>query len=263
MEPNAKAGAYTPTFVISTSAEAADEQARAARQQVLRLHLVVAAALGIVLAALGWLVLGAVGAVIGLLLGVGLVAAVVFTGESRLRNGLDARALSATDAPRLHNLVDGLVVTVGVTPPEVVVVDDDGVNLGLLRGRSSSALIVTTGAIEHLDRLALEGVLARELHRLRADAHLVEGAAAGLVGWLSHGLAARLAGERHGLERELLLDAEAMRHTRYPPGLAAGLVGADARPGPGRATLGVSWMIDPTERARAEVQVRIAALDER
>lgn len=263
MGPHPGAGAYTASAVINTPVDSTDGQAQAARRHALVLQLGSAAVVGVVLGLLGLLVAGGLGAIVGFVLGAVVVVAVAATGARRLRRRLDARPLPAAEAPRFHNLLDGLVVTVGVSPPEVLAIDDDGVNIGLLHGRSRSTLIVTRGLVERLDRLALEGVIARELHRLRADAHLVEGTAAGLFGWLSPALADRLAGVRHDLDREVLVDAEAMRHTRYPPGLAAGLAKADAHPGPGRGRLGVSWMIDPTPTARADVALRTAALDER
>lgn len=264
MEPAARSGPYTPSFVISTGPEAADQRARASRVAATRLVVGLATVVSVVLVLVLVLAgLGVVGAVIGVLGGGGVAFGLYATGDRRLRARLDARSLEPDAEPRLRNLLDGLAATVGVADPAVLVVDDDGVNLGLIGVREPPTLVVTTGLTRHLDRLALEGAVAHELHRMRCSSHLERGTAAALVGWASPALVDRLAGDEHDLDRAVVLDAEATRHTRYPPGLRAALEGADAHPGPARASLGVSWMVEPTAQARADLQVRIAALAER
>jgi hypothetical protein len=258
-------------FVTTSAVHPAQERAQAARSATVRSLVVVgvalAAAFALVLAVVLSAVAGTTGLILGIVLGLAAAAAVVawlFVGaDARLERRLGAVALDEADDPRLFNLIDGLSAIVGVTSPPVVMIDDDGANAGLLGVRRSPTLVLTRGLVAELDRLQLEGVVARELHRLGSADHLVESTAAGVVGWLSPSLAQRLAGDRHGLDAEITIDAEAVRHTRYPPGLAAALERVDARPGPKRETLGVSWMIDPSERSRADVQIRVAALHER
>ncbi len=272
MAANAGVGPYTSPIVTTSAVQPAQERAHAARSAALRLLLGVGAAVELVVVAVLAVVLGAVAGSVGLVVGVvlGLVVAGVVVGwlfvsaDARLDRRLGAERLGEADDPRLFNLIDGLSAVVGVTPPPVVLLDDDGANAGLLGvRRRPPTLVVTRGLLEALDRLQLEGVVARELHRVASNDHLVQSTAAGLVGWLSPSLADRLAGSGHELDAEITIDAEAVRHTRYPPGLAAALDRVDARPGPKRGTLGVSWMIDPSERGRADVQIRVAALHER
>lgn len=257
--------------MTSAVVQTAQERAHAARSAAFRLVVVVGVAVAVVSTVLLAVILGAVAGSVGFLLGValglaagGAVAAWLLTGaDARLERRLAASPVTEDDDPRLFNLIDGLSAIVGVTAPPVVAIDDDGLNAGLVGVRRPPTLVVTSGLIGSLDRLELEAIVAHELHRIACDDHLVRSTAAGLVGWVSPSLADRLGGGPAGLDDEITVDAEAVRHTRYPPGLAAALERVDARPGPKRETLGVSWMIDPSERGRADVQIRVAALHER
>ncbi|MEO1064783.1 MAG: M48 family metalloprotease [Actinomycetota bacterium] len=257
--------------MTSSPEHPAQQRAQAARSAAFRLLVLVGAGVAVVSVIVLALVLGALAGAVGLGLGVVLglvagagVAAWLFTGaDARLEQRLGASPLSDEDDPRLFNLIDGLSAVVGVAPPPVVAIDDDGVNAGLIGVRRPPTLVVTTGLVGAFDRLELEAIIAHELHRIASEEHLVTSTAAGLVGWISPSWGQRLAGGPAGLDAEITLDAEAVGHTRYPPGLAAALERVDARPGPNRETLGVSWMIDPSERGRADVQTRVAALHER
>lgn len=272
MAANPGAGPYTSPIVTTSAVQPAQERAHAARSAALRMLLVVGAVVEIAIVAVLAVLLGAVAGSAGLAAGIvlglvvaGVVVAWLFvSADTRLDRRLGATPLDEVDDPRLFNLIDGLSAVVGVAPPPVVLLDDDGANAGLIGvRRRPPTLVITRGLLDDLDRLQLEGVVARELHRAASNDHLVESTAAGLVGWFSPSIAERLAGSRHQLDDEITIDAEAVRHTRYPPGLAAALDRVDARPGPRRGTLGVSWMIDPSERGRADVQIRVAALHER
>lgn len=73
--------------------------------------------------------------------------------------------------PRLHNLVDGLCVTSGVTKPTLYVLDDAARNVATVVTAGGetpqAAMIVTSGLLEGLSRIELEGVLAQQLSHLR------------------------------------------------------------------------------------------------
>ncbi|MDH3752414.1 MAG: M48 family metalloprotease [Acidimicrobiia bacterium] len=114
-------------------------------------------------------------------LGLGLVGGVVFAVAalaltSAAYFGSDSIALLATRASeadpseyrRLHNLVEGLSLASGLPKPRVFVVDDPAPN-AFATGRSPdrAAVAVTTGLLDKMERVELEGVLAHELAHVR------------------------------------------------------------------------------------------------
>ena len=183
-----------------------------------------------------------VGVVVGVFVGApvaaGVAAAlVVVTALSLHRYAVDlalvvvgGREVAERDAPALANQVEGLCATLGVTQPRLWIVDDEVPNsCALGRGGERSVLVLTSGMLERLDLIELEGVVAHELaHVKRHDACVsaVAVATAGVVARL-----ARRDGVVHlavGRGREYGADQAAVLAVRYPPGLA-GALGSIAR----------------------------------
>ena len=124
----------------------------------------------------------------------------------------------------------------GVEPPDIVVVDE-WTRQALALGRKSGAavLVVTSGLLEALDPVCLEGVLAHELvHVKRADIAPATMAAAVLlpvatffpVSGLVHALAGR--------GREFRTDRLAVAVTRFPPDCGMRSCSWPRAPRPGR-----------------------------
>ncbi|MBI4934496.1 MAG: M48 family metallopeptidase [Actinobacteria bacterium] len=223
------------------------------------------------------LVLSLVGAAVGVLLGYGLqgtvVALVISAGlafASYWKS--DAIALSVSRAKpadpqqyqRLHNLVEGLCIASGLPKPRVYIVEDPAPNaFATGRDPKHAAIAVTTGLLQKLNRVELEGVVAHELSHIRNYDILVSTLAVTLVGsvallsnfavramWWNGGRVAR-SGDRDGggnplalvgfvfiiiapliakamqasvsRQRETLADVSACQLTRYPPGLISAL----------------------------------------
>ena len=84
---------------------------------------------------------------------------------------------------RLHNLVEGLCIASGLPKPRVYIVDDPAPN-AFATGRNPrhAAIAVTTGLLEKMNRVELEGVLAHELSHIRNYDILVSTLAVTLVG---------------------------------------------------------------------------------
>lgn len=222
-------------------------------------------------------VLTLVGAAFGLLIGngiIGTLVALVFSAGIAFASywKSDAIALKVSRArpadpqqyQRLHNLVEGLCIASGLPKPRVYVIDDPAPNaFATGRDPKHAAIAVTTGLLEKLNRVELEGVVAHELSHIKNYDILVSTLAVTLVGAVAllSNLAIRLmwwnggrerrSGDRNdssnplalvgfvflilspllakamqaavSRKRETLADVSACQMTRYPPGLIAAL----------------------------------------
>ena len=94
-----------------------------------------------------------------------------------------ARPAGEVEHARLHNLVEGLCIAGGLPKPRLYVVDDPAPN-AFATGRDPrhAAVAVTTGLLEKLNRVELEGVLAHELSHVKNYDTLVSTLAVTLVG---------------------------------------------------------------------------------
>jgi heat shock protein HtpX len=218
-----------------------------------------------------------VGTIIGLIFGNGPVFAVialVFGAAVAIGSywNADKIALSvsrARPAPpeefaRLHNLVEGLCIAGGLPKPGIYVVDDPAPNaFATGRNPQHAAIAVTTGLLEKMNRVELEGVVAHELSHIRNYDILVSTLAVTMVGavalmsdlavrtmWWNGGRINRSGDQSNGnnplayvgflmlivapiaakamqatisRSRETLADVSACQLTRYPPGLISAL----------------------------------------
>jgi heat shock protein HtpX len=94
-----------------------------------------------------------------------------------------ARPASEQEYARYHNLVEGLCIASGLPKPRLYVIDDPAPN-AFATGRNprNAAVAVTTGLLEKLNRMELEGVLAHELSHVRNYDILVSTLAVTMVG---------------------------------------------------------------------------------
>ncbi|MGH9009383.1 MAG: M48 family metalloprotease [Acidimicrobiia bacterium] len=220
---------------------------------------------GALLAALAGPVLFVAAAVAALVL-----AVVAYLYAGRVVLGLShARPVSPDDEPRYHNIVEGLCVSAGLPKPELYVIDDDAPNsFATGRNPNHAAIVVTTGLLQKLSRMELEGVLAHELSHIRSHDTLVTGLGTALVAlplMPAGSLSTRLLGTLVGRGRERDADISGVRLTRYPPGLAAALekLRRDQAAGvaASRATAHL-WISSPldTDGGAGRLDERIAAL---
>lgn len=87
---------------------------------------------------------------------------------------------------RLHNLVEGLCIASGLPKPRIYVVDDEAPNaFATGRNPQHAAIAVTTGLLQKLNRVELEGVLAHELAHVKNYDILVSTLAVTMVGALA------------------------------------------------------------------------------
>ncbi|MSX99192.1 MAG: M48 family metalloprotease, partial [Actinobacteria bacterium] len=96
-----------------------------------------------------------------------------------------SRAVPADEVEykRLHNLVEGLCIAGGLPKPRLYVINDQAPNaFATGRNPKHAAVAVTSGLLEKLDRVELEGVLAHELSHIKNYDILVSTLAVTLVG---------------------------------------------------------------------------------
>jgi len=220
---------------------------------------------GVLLAVIAGPVLLVVAAVAALVLA---VVAYLYADRVVLRVS-NAQPVAADEQPRYHNLVEGLCVSAGLPKPALYVIDDEAPNsFATGRNPAHAAIVVTTGLLDKLSRLELEGVLAHELSHIRSNDILVTSLGTALVGlplMPAGPLAGRVLAALVGRAREGDADLGGVRLTRYPPGLAAALEkvrrdGSGAIPAP-RATAHL-WISSPldAEDGAGRLDKRIAAL---
>ena len=94
-----------------------------------------------------------------------------------------ARPADPVEYARLHNVVEGLCIAAGLPKPRVYVIDDPAPN-AFATGRNPrhAAVAVTTGLLDKMNRIELEGVLAHELSHVKNYDVLVSTLAVTLVG---------------------------------------------------------------------------------
>lgn len=94
-----------------------------------------------------------------------------------------ARPADPVEYARLHNLVEGLCIASGLPKPRLYIVEDAAPN-AFATGRDPrhAAIAVTTGLLEKMNRVELEGVLAHELSHIKNYDILVSTLAVTMVG---------------------------------------------------------------------------------
>ena len=178
-----------------------------------------------------------------------------------------AQVIQKKDNPELYRVVENLAITAGLPMPKVAIIKDAQPN-AFATGRDAkhAVVAVTTGLLEKLERVELEGVLAHELSHIGNRDMLISTIAVVLVGFVvlladfffraslfrgsrdrqQGGIAiiiglvlmiiapivAQLLKLAISRKREFLADATGALLTRYPEGLAKALekISQDANP---------------------------------
>jgi Zn-dependent protease with chaperone function len=176
-----------------------------------------------------------------------------------------AAPLAERDNPRLANVTEGLCATFGLRTPDLYVVWDAVPNACALgRDASSAALVVTSGLLETMGPIELEGVIAHELAHVKRHDNTVSVVALTLARFGGEGVLRWCVRE----SREYRADVVAASAVRFPRGLLDALRLMERAPEPaGNSVFGPSrfgatrhvW-IDPSVGHRAD-QVEAGDLD--
>lgn len=156
-----------------------------------------------------------------ILVGVAAGAWLWFQADATVLRRSGAVAADRQRHARLHNVVDGLCVSAGVSDPGLYVVEDPALNaFAVGRDPRHGALVVTSGLLDALDRMELEAVVAHLVALVRDDA-MPASTMAAVVPFAP--TPAALAAGHHARA-----DLAAVALTRYPPGLIAALEKVEA-----------------------------------
>jgi heat shock protein HtpX len=79
-----------------------------------------------------------------------------------------ARPVTKEEFPYLYNVVDGLAIAAGLPKPRCYVIEDSAPNaFATGRNPDNAVVCVTTGLLEKLNRVELEGVVAHEMSHIK------------------------------------------------------------------------------------------------
>jgi heat shock protein HtpX len=97
------------------------------------------------------------------------MAAVGYYASDKIVLGISrARPVTKEEFPYLYNVVEGLAISAGITAPKCYVIDDTAPNAFAAGRKPETAVIcVTTGILEKLNRVELEGVVAHEMSHIK------------------------------------------------------------------------------------------------
>jgi heat shock protein HtpX len=113
----------------------------------------------------GW---GKGGLALALLVAMGM-AGIGYYQSDRIVLGISrAKPVTKEEYPYLYNVVEGLAIAAGIPAPQCYVIDDTAPNAFATGRKPETAVIcVTTGLLQKLNRVELEGVVAHEMSHIR------------------------------------------------------------------------------------------------
>jgi heat shock protein HtpX len=114
---------------------------------------------------LGW---GVAGVIVAFVFALGMAFVSYFNSDKIALAVSNAKPADGPEYQRYHNLVEGLCIAAGLPKPRLYVVDDPAPNaFATGRNPKHSALAVTTGLLQMMNRVELEGVVAHELSHVK------------------------------------------------------------------------------------------------
>jgi len=222
------------------------------------------AAMTAIFLAVGYMLGGEVGMLLALLVAIGMNAFAYWSSDKLVLRMYKAKPVDKNSAPQFYAIMEQLAENAGLPMPKVFEIQSEAPNaFATGRNPSNAAIAVTTGLLEKMNRVELEGVVAHELSHIRNYDILVGTLAVTMVGavalmtdmairtmWWNGGrvsrsgdhgnhnnplaivgfvllilapIAARAMQATVSRRRETLADLSACQLTRYPPGLISAL----------------------------------------
>ena len=136
--------------------------------------------------AIGGAINGSTGAMIMLVISIGMNFFSYWFSDSMVLKAYDAQEISETDAPQLYGIVKNLAQKAGLPMPRVYIIDSDVPNaFATGRNPEHAAVAVTTGIMRALDYNEISGVLGHELAHVKHRDILTGTIAASMAGVIS------------------------------------------------------------------------------
>jgi heat shock protein HtpX len=113
----------------------------------------------------GW---GKGGLILAVVVSMGMAAAGYYSSDKVVLAISRARPVTKDEYPYLYNVVEGVAIAAGVPTPRCYVIDDTAPNaFATGRNPQNAVICVTTGILEKLNRVELEGVIAHEMSHIK------------------------------------------------------------------------------------------------
>jgi heat shock protein HtpX len=126
---------------------------------------------------------GAIGVAVAIVFAIAMAWGSYFYSDRVALAASRAKPAEGPEYQRYHNLVEGLCIAAGLPKPRLYVVNDPAPNaFATGRNPKHAALAVTTGLLERMNRVELEGVIAHELSHVKNYDILVTTVAVTAVG---------------------------------------------------------------------------------
>lgn len=197
-----------------------------------------------------------IGLPVAVLATLGIVVVWTSGANSRVFSQLRLGTAVECDDARLVNLVEGLSLSIGTEEPDLYVITDDAMNGLSLVSSEGASVVVTSGLLESLGRLELEGVVAQLLVKIKSGEADLATAVAGTFGYPFLDGSLAFLGPTVGswamnrivkADADLAADRSAVGVTRYPPGLGSALAKISDSFSPTLATRGNDhlWIAPP------------------
>ena len=114
---------------------------------------------------MGW---GTSGLVLAVVVAMAMAAGGYYASDKIVLAISKARPVTREEFPYLYNVVEGLAIAAGIPAPRCYVIEDTAPNAFATGRKPETAVIcVTTGILDKLNRVELEGVVAHEMSHIR------------------------------------------------------------------------------------------------
>jgi heat shock protein HtpX len=111
---------------------------------------------------------GVAGVIVALVIAIAMAFVSYYYSDRVALAAAHAKPADGPEYQRLHNIVEGLCIAAGLPKPKLYVVDDPAPNaFATGRNPKHSSLAVTTGLLQMMNRVELEGVIAHELSHVK------------------------------------------------------------------------------------------------
>ena len=188
----------------------------------------------------------------------------------RLAAGLVLRSFKCSLAnerqfPRLHNAIEGICVNHGLDKPDLYVLENSKGNAVAVADKRSQAIVITTGAVDGLDLIEIEGLLALLIAKCIDNRLPKKTAEAFFLRFPLWSIFVKVKKYKTGVLDE---DFRGTQLTRYPPGVQRALLrlselGTKMENSP--KTTSHLWLMDPKgiegEGTHPSTEERVLALE--